>query len=357
MAKVKQATRAARPTRTALAVRQARLIIGMDATAARQASWRAAQMTVDAIFREVPNGLAVQLAWYGESFHRSGWATNAHTLRDTVARVRCQAGATQVVRTLEYAASQAKQSAKVAALVLLADSFEEDLEKAKAAARQLRLLGTSVFAFQEGANTGAAHAFDAIVEITGGARVPFDSAAPERLRELLASIAAYTQGGAPALEAATKRLPGATLLLSHFKRPKTATQDRFRIPQHPQIAAKGPKWDSQRRSLASAPAPQPTYHGKSPMLPKSPDQKVAEAFVTGALLPILQASSDGGFALRGAVVAALFGQLAFQDGVQGTDRTASLLQLAWGVAKNSREAGKAVATQDAVREAQTAPRQ
>ena len=93
------------------------------------------------------------------------------------------------------------------------------------------------------------------------------------------------------------------------------------------------------------------------MLPKSPDQKIAEAFVTGALLPILQAASDDGFALRGAVVAALFGQLAFEDGMQGTDWATSLLQLARDVARNSREAGKAAATQDAVREAQTAPRQ
>lgn len=217
LAKVKAAAPATRPTGVAPAG-PARLIVAMDATASREPSWRTARQVMDAMFREVPEGLSVQLCWYGGgSFHRSTWTSDAKALLDVVASVRCQAGNTQIDRVLRHAADEAARGGKVAGLVLVGDAFEEALAAAQAASKSLRLLGCPVFAFQEGEDYRATEAFKAIATITGGVHLPFDSEAPDKLRELLAGIAAYASGGMKALEAATKRLPGAQLLLTHMK--------------------------------------------------------------------------------------------------------------------------------------------
>ena len=76
-------------------------------------------------------------------------------------------------------------------------------------------------------------------------------------------------------------------------------------------------------------------------LRKSHDQKVAEAFIVGTLLPVLHASSDNGDTLRGEIIIALFGQVAFEDGVEHTNGAAGLLELAHQVVKDGREAGHA----------------
>lgn len=219
LAKVKASTPAVQAASAAPATGPARLIVAMDATASREPSWRVAREVMDAMFREVPDGLAIQLVWYGgDNFHRSTWATDARALLDMAARVRCEAGNTQIVRTLGHAVDEAARGGRVAGLVLVGDAFEEDPEKAQTAARRLRLLGCPVFAFQEGHNPSATNAFKSVANVTNSAHLPFDGEAPERLRDLLAGIAAYAQGGLKALEAATKRLPGATLLLTHLKR-------------------------------------------------------------------------------------------------------------------------------------------
>ncbi len=53
---------------------------------------------------------------------------------------------------------------------------------------------------------------------TGGCVLPFDASAPDRLRELLAAIAAFAVGGTAMLREKSSELPGALVLLEHLER-------------------------------------------------------------------------------------------------------------------------------------------
>jgi len=208
---------------TARAGGPARLVVGMDATASREPSWRTAKEVMGGMFAEVPQGLSVSLAYYGGShgFRATPFVDDVTPLIAEANRVYCSAGHTQIVRMLDHVAGEISRGGRVAGLVLVGDAFEEDLATAVAGARRLRLLGCPVFAFFEGDNRTGKAAYEKIAAMSGGAFLPFDSSAPAMLRELLAGIAAYAHGGLPALEAATKRLPAARLLLTQMK-PKDA---------------------------------------------------------------------------------------------------------------------------------------
>jgi hypothetical protein len=69
----------------------------------------------------------------------------------------------------------------------------------------LGLRGTPIFVFHEGADPVAGAVFRQIARLSGGAYLPFDSAAIAGLRDLLRAIAVYAAGGRSALA----QLPGA----------------------------------------------------------------------------------------------------------------------------------------------------
>jgi hypothetical protein len=193
-----------------------RLIVAMDATASRQSSWDTARQVMDAMFREVPEGLAVQVVWYdGQGMHCSPWSRDAASLLDIIGGVACSPGKTKILKVLQHAADSSKYGV-VSGLVLVGDAWEEPAEGIEPAARRLRLLGCPAFVFQEGTNPDADEAFRAIARITGGAVLAFDADAPDRLHDILGGVAAYAKGGVRALEAAAKRLPGAVALLSRM---------------------------------------------------------------------------------------------------------------------------------------------
>lgn len=196
----------------------ARVLIAMDATASRSAAWATARRVMSAMFREVPEGLEAALAYFQghDTFQVSRWVADAEEFTKAVAGVGCVGGNTQILRVLDHAATLAKASG-LNALVLVGDAFEEDPNVATVQARALRALNVPVFAFLEGDDPRTRRVFRTIANESGGALLPFDTTAPDALRELLAGIACYAKGGMKALEAAQKRLPGARLLLTAMK--------------------------------------------------------------------------------------------------------------------------------------------
>jgi hypothetical protein len=84
-------------------------------------------------------------------------------------------------------------------------------------------VGARLFVFHDRSD-GAAPVLDEaekhlrrVADAGGGALLPFDSAAPDQVRALLAAIGAYAAGGLAALRTADrKRLPGAPLLLRYL---------------------------------------------------------------------------------------------------------------------------------------------
>jgi len=101
------------------------------------------------------------------------------------------------------------EKAPVAAVILIGDFCEEDLDAVEHAAGQVKV---PVYAFLEGEEPGGRAAFELIAKATGGVVIPFDTGSAGQLRELLGAVAAYVVGGREAL---ADRRPEIVALLTH----------------------------------------------------------------------------------------------------------------------------------------------
>ncbi|MGV0759669.1 VWA domain-containing protein [Tistrella mobilis] len=208
----------ARPTAprpTAHGGAPARLILAMDATQSRQPGWDLAQGLQGEMFRVAGDGgLAVQLVYYRgfDECRASRWAGDALALARVMSRIDCRAGRTQLARVLSHAVAEAR-AAPVHGLIFVGDALEEPVAPLEAGAADLAMLGVRAFMFQEGGHPEVAAAFGRIARITGGALLPFDPAAPDRLRALLGAVAAVATRGPAALDRPGRADPNALSLL------------------------------------------------------------------------------------------------------------------------------------------------
>lgn len=208
-----------------------RLIFAMDATASREPTWDMACHIQNRMFESTAalGTLAVQLVYYrgfGEC-KASGWLETSAELVRRMGAVRCVGGRTQIMRVLGHAIAEARRG-KVDALVFVGDCVEEDVDALSHKAGELGLLGVPVFLFHEGRDPVAARAFRHIAHLTGGACFPFDLSSPERLRDLLAAVAIFAVGGAPALESHGGAGREAAKLLTDQMRRARSGSDRGR---------------------------------------------------------------------------------------------------------------------------------
>ncbi|RCK41300.1 hypothetical protein TH24_07140 [Thalassospira xiamenensis] len=183
---------------------QGRLIFAMDATASRQPSWDSAAVLQAEMFDAVAgigSTLDIQLVFFRgiSECKASAWYRDAARLRDSMTKVTCRAGHTQLARVLGHVEGQARDK-KINALIYVGDCLEEDIDNLAGLAGQLALKGIKAFMFQEGYDVKAETAFREIARITGGAFARFDASAAGRLRDLLGAVASYAVGGINALE-------------------------------------------------------------------------------------------------------------------------------------------------------------
>lgn len=182
--------------------RPGRLVFAVDATASRQPSWdRACSLTGDMFLATSDlGGIAVSLAyWRGHrEFAATPFLTDGPELARRMSGVACLGGQTQILRALRYALAETQRE-KVAAMVLVGDAVEEDVDALCHEAGTLGLRGTPVFCFHEGDNAIAGNAFRQIAKVSGGAYAPFDSSAAGALRDLLRAVAVFAAGGRAAL--------------------------------------------------------------------------------------------------------------------------------------------------------------
>ncbi len=196
--------------------RRGRLMFALDATMSRQPTWdRACHIQAEMFTTtESIGGLEVQLVWFrghGE-FRASRWHTRPRELAAAMTAVRCRAGFTQIGRVLRHAIAESRR-APIQALVYVGDCVEEDFDHLAGLAGELGLLGVKAFIFHEGGEPHARQVFAEIARLTGGAWVPFDSASPDQLRQLLGAVAVYAAGGYAALEDYSRRQGGSTMRL------------------------------------------------------------------------------------------------------------------------------------------------
>ena len=194
-----------------------RLMFALDATASREATWDMASQLQAEMFEAAASvgGLHVQLVYFrGEGECRtSRWHSRADDLRKIMVGIRCEAGKTQIARVLRHALQEARVN-KIAALVLIGDTVEENVDELAPLAAELGRLGTKIFTFHEGGEKAAA--FRQIAKASGGAYAPFNAGSAKQLRELLGAVAAYAAGGHEALADYNKRT-GTQLLIGAVK--------------------------------------------------------------------------------------------------------------------------------------------
>jgi len=194
-----------------------RLVFGFDATASREPAWAAARQVTDALVRALPGELDVALAVHGGGHLHTFTEFTAHpgTLRDRAAAISCLSGRTRMLPIL----ARAIAAPGVRVVTYIGDVFEESPSHGRKLADEMGRRGIKLFVLHDVADWNArrdAELFLDLARRTGGCILPFDGAAPERLRELLAAIAVYAVGGAKLLEQRRQTLPAAALLLRHL---------------------------------------------------------------------------------------------------------------------------------------------
>ncbi len=195
-----------------------RLIFALDATASREPTWDRASHIQAEMFQETTalGGLDIQLVYYrgfGE-FNAGPWIGDPDAMLRRMVAVRCLAGQTQIAKVLRHAAEETRRQ-KVAALVFVGDSLEEDIDALGHLAGELGLLGLPCFMFHEGGDPVVAKAFEQIARLSGGAYCPFDANSPKQLKDLLSAVAVYAAGGRKALADYSERRGGVVRRLTH----------------------------------------------------------------------------------------------------------------------------------------------
>lgn len=193
---------------------KARVIFAIDATASRQPTWDLAARLTAQMFRAATfdGGLDLQLVYFrAEECVASRWMSDAGALAAAMSGVICRSGLTQIGCVLDHAKKEDQRN-KVAAVILISDSNEENPMELFDRARKL---GVPVFMFQEGADQHVEKVYRKIAEITGGASCAFDASAAARLSDLLRAVVIFATGGRKAL--ANEKTDAARLLLSQIK--------------------------------------------------------------------------------------------------------------------------------------------
>lgn len=194
-----------------------RLVFGFDATASREPAWAMARQMTDALVCALPGELDVALAVHGGSqLHTfTPFTANPNTLRDRAAAISCIAGSTRLLSIL----SRSLAAPGVRVVIYIGDVFEESPGRGRRLADAMGSAGIKLIVLHDVADWTArrdAELFLDLARRTGGCVLPFDANAPNRLRELLAAVAAYAVGGEALLEEKRHELPGAAVLLGYL---------------------------------------------------------------------------------------------------------------------------------------------
>ncbi len=180
-----------------------RLIFALDATASREHLWDIACHYQAEMFEQTAaiGSLDIQLCYYRgyHEFKAYPWTNSAQVLQQRMAKVRCEAGRTQIERVLKHSLAETKKE-KIGGVVFIGDALEESVDSLGEFAGQLGLLNVPVFLFQEGTDSNTSRGFAHIAKLSGGAHCHFDNASAQRLKDLLTAVAVYAVGGRKALE-------------------------------------------------------------------------------------------------------------------------------------------------------------
>jgi len=178
-----------------------RLIFALDLTGSREASLRQARIATSAMFDTIRaiGAVAVKLVYYRGSreCRASEWQDDPAVLSESMRRLSCEAGYTQIARVLRLTLAEEE---KVSGVVFVGDHFEDAESAVLPLAETLGQRSIPIFVFHEIADHDersleARPIFERIAELSGGVYCEFKSDSGAVLRELLSSVAAFSAAG------------------------------------------------------------------------------------------------------------------------------------------------------------------
>ncbi len=210
-----------------IARRTGRLIFGLDLTGSREVGLKQARVATAAMFEAVRSfgSIEMKLVYYRGALEcrESQWSADVGVLCRSMLRLSCENGSTQIARLLWRVL---REREKLSAAVFVGDHCEDIPEVLLGLAEKLRDRGTPLFVFHECSDhdpwsLDAKPLFRRMAEISGGVYVEFKPDSGEVLKELLASIAAFSTAGmeglgriaAPATAEARQLREGLRLML------------------------------------------------------------------------------------------------------------------------------------------------
>jgi hypothetical protein len=188
-----------------------RLLFAIDATGSRATTLEAARDLTDALVRGVPGSLDVGLAVHGGGevhTFTADFTPDTGELRAIAAKIKCRVGGTRLLDILKRVLKL-----RVAVVAYIGDAFEESDAQARKIADALCRRQTRVIILHEGPPP---EAFSIIAERSGGALLPFDVSALDKMGNLLEAAGILASGGEVALAAEATTKPEARLLLEHL---------------------------------------------------------------------------------------------------------------------------------------------
>ncbi|MCD8566387.1 MAG: VWA domain-containing protein [Alphaproteobacteria bacterium] len=184
----------------------------IDATGSRESTWNEAQKIQTDMFSSVAGkgGLKLKLTHFGGStLSVHEWMDDPNAVASKMKEVSCMLGLTQIIKALEaFLVDNPKEAAS--SIILVGDSFEENIEELGPFCEKLKNQGTKVFSFLEGDDLQAKQAFSMLSEKTGGAFAVFGKDMP--LEDLCQGVALMAVGGTAALRHLKNKAAAQTLL-------------------------------------------------------------------------------------------------------------------------------------------------
>lgn len=200
----------------------ARLVVGLDLTASRDVGLEQARIATAAMFEALRaiGRIAVQLIYYRgtRECRATEWHDNPADLIETMKRLRCKAGGTQICRLLRMALD----AGEVSGVVFVGDHCEEDRNELRELARQCGQRKIPIFVFHEldhrdDRGRKAKPIFEQLAALSGGVYSEFNSYSGDVLRELLSTVGAYSVSGAEGVkQVAPPKTPEAKQLQSRL---------------------------------------------------------------------------------------------------------------------------------------------
>jgi hypothetical protein len=179
--------------------RGGRLVFILDLTGSRKPSLRQARIATAAMFDAIKRigSIAVKLIFYrgNDDCQSSQWESDPAVVSRAMERLSCEAGETQIGRSLRYVLEQEKEP--VSGIVFIGEHCEEDPEQLAQLARALGEKRIPIFVFHEcqDNNQRAVNAkpvFKRIADASNGIYAEFEPESGLVLRELLSSVAAFS---------------------------------------------------------------------------------------------------------------------------------------------------------------------